>query len=117
MNDVREILQKAQSGMASLAKEQGDAIRAFGGFDSAVCAKGAIDAKTKELICVAVAVHARCEYCIVIHVYQAYQAGATRDEILEAALVATALGGGPAMVYTATLLQDAVNEFEQDFKK
>ena len=57
----------------------------------------------------------RCEYCIVYHVYKAYEAGATREEIIEAAMIAVAFGGGPSMAYSVTTLMDAVNEFEHDF--
>ena len=39
------------------------------------------------------------------------------EEFLEAAMVAAgSFGGGPSMAYSATVLQDAVNEFENDFK-
>lgn len=44
----------------------------------------ALDVKTKELISVGIAAYNRCKYCIVVHVYNAYQAGATRQEILDA---------------------------------
>ena len=47
---------------------------------------------------------------------KAYEAGATREEILEAAMVAVAFGGGPSMAYTVTTLKDAVDEFEHDFE-
>lgn len=76
-----------------------------------------VDVKTKELISVAIAAYNRCEYCIVYHVYKAFEAGATKEEILDAAMVAVAFGGGPSMVYTSTLLKDSIKEFESDFKK
>ena len=47
--------------------------------------------------------------------YKAYEAGATREEIIEAAMIAVAFGGGPSMAYSVTTLMDAVNEFEHDF--
>ena len=59
-----------------------------------------------------------CKYCIVVHVYNAYQAGATRQEILDAAMVAAGgFGAGPSMAYSSTYLLAAVNEFEHDFDK
>lgn len=39
----------------------------------------ALDVKTKELISVGIAAYNRCKYCIVVHVYNAIQAGATRQ--------------------------------------
>jgi hypothetical protein len=40
-----------------------------------------------------------------------------REEIYDAAMVAVAFGGGPAMAYTSTLLKDSVNTFAPDFGK
>lgn len=77
---------------------------------------GAIDLKTKELISVAIGCYNRCEYCIVYHSYKALEAGATPEEIREAAMVSVAFGGGPSMAYSVTLLADCINEFQNDFK-
>lgn len=76
----------------------------------------AIDPKTKELISIGVAVFSRCLYCIVYHTYKALEAGATKDEILQASMVSVAFGGGPAMAYSVTLLNKSIKEFEGDFK-
>jgi AhpD family alkylhydroperoxidase len=58
----------------------------------------------------------RCEYCIVYHTYKAFEAGATKEEIIEAAMVAVAFGGGPSIAYSVTLLQESIKEFENEFK-
>ena len=95
----------------------GTYVEAFIGIQDATFGDSAISNKTKELISVAMGIEKRCKYCIVAHVYNAYEAGATRQEILEAAMVAMGgFGSGPSMAYSATLLLDAVNEFEKDFK-
>lgn len=75
-----------------------------------------LDLKTKELMSVAIGCYNRCEYCIVYHSYKALEAGASKEEILEAAMVSVAFGGGPSMAYTVTLLQECIDEFEKDFK-
>jgi len=75
-----------------------------------------LDVKIKELISVAIGVFSRCEYCIAFHVYKALEEGATRDEIMEAAMVAVAFGGGPTMAYSTTLVRDSIDEFEKDFQ-
>jgi AhpD family alkylhydroperoxidase len=46
--------------------------------------EGALDAKTKELIGLAMAAQVTCEYCIYYHTKAAQQHGATEDEIKEA---------------------------------
>ena len=65
---------------------------------------------------VAIGAYNRCEYCIVFRVYKALEAGASREEIIEAAMVAVAFGGGPSMAYSVTLLKASIDEFEKDFR-
>lgn len=69
---------------------------------------GKLDAKTRELIAIAVAVTTRCDGCITIHVGEALKHGATREEIAETLGVAVDLNAGAALVYSARTL-DAVN--------
>lgn len=104
------------SGLATLAETNGDSVNAFMNLLGTNYADGALDTKTKELISVAIGAYNRCEYCIVFHVYKALEAGATREQILESAMVAVAFGGGLSMAYSVTLLKDSIDEFEQDFK-
>lgn len=56
-------------------------------------ANGAIPRKYRELIAVAVALAEQCPYCIEAH---SKAAGATREEVVEAAFVAAALKAGAA---------------------
>lgn len=67
---------------------------------SATSAK-ALDAKTRELIAIAVAVTTRCDGCIAVHTQAAKDAGASKEEIMEALSVAVALNAGAALVYSA----------------
>lgn len=113
----REILDKAMKGMGELGKTNGELMNGFMGFAGALYKPGALDTKTKELISVSIAVYARCEYCIVMHVCNALKAGATRTEIMEAGMVSTAFGAGPALAYSTVLLKDAIDEFAPDFDK
>lgn len=57
---------------------------------------GAISTKEKSLIALACAVAVKCEHCVKAHKEKALNAGATMDEILEAAAVAglVRLGSG-----------------------
>ena len=66
-----------------------------------------LDAKTRELIALAVSVTTRCDGCITVHSAEALKQGASREEIAEALGVAVALNAGAAMVYSARVL-DAV---------
>jgi AhpD family alkylhydroperoxidase len=78
---------------------------------------GALSEKFKELIGVAIGSYNRCEYCIVYHVYQSFKLGATREEVLEAALTAAIYGGGPTLAYISTLVQDSIEAFAPEFGK
>jgi AhpD family alkylhydroperoxidase len=82
--------------MAELAPA---AMKAFYAFDQAVMAEGAIPAKYKELIALAVAVTTQCPYCIDIHSGNAKKLGATEQEITEATLVAAALRAGGSVTH------------------
>jgi AhpD family alkylhydroperoxidase len=71
---------------------------------------GHLDAKTRELIALAVSVTSRCDGCITVHTSEALKHGATREEIAEALGVAVALNAGAAMVYSARVM-DAVSAY------
>jgi AhpD family alkylhydroperoxidase len=62
-------------------------------------ADGAIPAKTKELMAVAVALTTQCPYCIDIHTKRAKAAGCTGAELAETTLVAAALRAGGAVTH------------------
>ncbi len=114
--NVREMLNDFVGGLGSLGETNGAMVDAFMGLLGAAYEPNALDLKTKELISVGIGCYNRCEYCIVYHSYKAFEAGATKEEILEAAMVAVAFGGGPSIAYSVTLLKDCIAEFENDFK-
>lgn len=113
----RELLNDFMGGLQQVGTTNGEQVNAFMNLLGAAYKPGALDVKTKELISVAIGAYNRCEYCIVFHVYNALKAGATREEIMEAAMVAVAFGGGPSIAYSVTLLKQSIDEFEGDFKK
>ncbi|WP_414449402.1 carboxymuconolactone decarboxylase family protein [Burkholderia sp. 22PA0099] len=64
-----------------------------------------LDAKTRALIALSVAVTARCGGSIAIHADAAAEAGASRQEIAEALGVAVAMNTGAALVYSARVME------------
>jgi AhpD family alkylhydroperoxidase len=66
---------------------------------------GAIPLKYRELIAVACAHVTQCVYCMEDHVGGAKKAGASRAEIVEAALLAAALRAGAAGAHGAFALK------------
>jgi AhpD family alkylhydroperoxidase len=67
----------------------------------AALASGVLDAKTKELIALAIAVSKECDGCIAAHAHAAVRHGAIPLEAAEAIGVAFLMNGGPATVYGA----------------
>ena len=67
----------------------------------AALADGVLDARTKELIALAIAVSKECDGCIAAHAHAAVQHGATPAEAAEAIGVTFLMNGGPATVYGA----------------
>lgn len=108
--DRKKQLESFVNGLGEMGREQPDTVNAFMGLLKSAYAPGALDLKTKELISVAIGCYNRCEYCIVYHVSKAFEAGATKEEIIEAAMVSVAFGGGPSMAYSVTALKEAVEQ-------
>lgn len=86
-----------------LASAQADAFHAF---SKAVFADGALPAKTKQLIAVAVAHVTQCPYCIRGHTRLATRHGATPEEIMEAIWVAAEMRAGGAYAHSALALDE-----------
>jgi AhpD family alkylhydroperoxidase len=99
----------AMEAMERLGEEIPGVMDAFTGMHSAVLIEGALGVKEKRLIMVGAAVAIRCEPCIRVHVKGALEAGASRDEVLEAAACGILMGGGPSAAYAALYLMDELD--------
>ena len=77
----------------------------FAAFDKAAMADGAIPARTKELMAVAVALTTQCPYCIEIHTKRARAAGCSEAELAETVMVAAALRAGGAVTHGTHCLE------------
>ena len=87
--------------------------KAFQAFSQQVFADGALPAKTKQLIAVAVAHVTQCPYCIRGHTKAALRQGATRQELMEAIWVAAEMRAGGAYAHTALCLTTIAEEQEK----
>ena len=79
---------------------------AFTAFSQRVFADGALPAKTKQLIAVAVAHVTQCPYCIRGHTKLAMRHGATREELMEAIWVAAEMRAGGAYAHAALAIEE-----------
>lgn len=78
----------------------------FAEFDKIVGKEdGAIPRKYRELIALAVACTTQCPYCLDVHTRGAKRAGATREEVVEAAMLAAALRAGAAVTHGGLALK------------
>jgi AhpD family alkylhydroperoxidase len=78
---------------------------AFRAFSRSVFVEGALSAKSKQLIAVAVAHVTQCPYCIRGHTDAALQKGATAEEIMEAIWVAAEMRAGGAYAHSVLALE------------
>jgi len=103
--DWKDLVQESQKAFGALAKGNPKIMDGMKALDEAGAVHGALDAKTRELIALAVAASTRCDTCIGVHAKAAVAAGATREELLEALAVAIGLNAGAAFVYSARILE------------
>jgi AhpD family alkylhydroperoxidase len=71
----------------------------FGELHKAAVADGAVSARMKELVALAIAVVKQCDGCIAYHAKAAARRGATAEEVAEVLGVALLMDGGTASVY------------------
>jgi AhpD family alkylhydroperoxidase len=87
-------------------------MKSFGDLARAATQDGALNAKTKELIALALGVAGHCEACIGFHTEMLVRLGVSRQEVEEALGVAVYMGGGPSLMYSASALA-AFAEFSE----
>ncbi|MBW7930586.1 MAG: carboxymuconolactone decarboxylase family protein [Gammaproteobacteria bacterium] len=78
--------------------------QAFQAFSRQVFADGALPARTKQLIAVAVAHVTQCPYCIKGHTKAALRHGVTPQELMEAIWVAAEMRAGGAYAHSTLAL-------------
>jgi AhpD family alkylhydroperoxidase len=79
---------------------------AFDAFSRQVFADGALSAKMKQIVAVAVAHVTQCPYCIKGHTKAALRAGATEQELMEAIWVAAEMRAGGAYAHSALAIAE-----------
>jgi AhpD family alkylhydroperoxidase len=109
-NKYRDLTQSISAGLSSLRTSTPEVMKSFHELGKSATANGALDAKTKELIALALSVAARCDPCIGFHAKALVKLGATRQEVDEMLGVTTYMGGGPSVMYAANAIA-AFDEF------
>ena len=101
MFDWNAYRQQIAAAVGEISKISPDTVRGYAQLGNAGAKTGKLDAKTRELIALAVAVTRQCDGCITVHTDAAIKHGATREEVMEALGVAIAVNAGAALVYSA----------------
>ena len=87
------------SRFSEVGKNAPDLARKFFEWYGAVFADGALSAREKSLIALAVAHAVQCPYCIDAYSKDALEKGADVDQMTEAVHVAAAIRGGASLVH------------------
>jgi len=101
---VANFFEAWQADRQMMKEQTPDIVRAFGGFYQTVMKEGALSVREKELIALAIGLAMRCSPCIRLHVQGCLKAGATREQVLEAAGVAVMMQGGPTFTHIPEVL-------------
>ncbi|QGM46813.1 carboxymuconolactone decarboxylase family protein [Methylocystis heyeri] len=112
LQDWPELTKLLSADVRNLRVGAPDVMKAFGAMAMSASATGALDAKTKELIALAIGVSTRCDDCIAFHSKAAVEKGATREEVLETLGMAIYMGAGPSAMYASHALA-AFDQFAQ----
>lgn len=107
MLDWNEYRKQLTTSIREVGTLSPDTLKGYQTLAGAGAKTGHLDAKTRELIALAVAVTTRCDGCIAVHSKAALKHGATKEEIAEALGVAIDLNAGAALVFSARVM-DAI---------
>jgi AhpD family alkylhydroperoxidase len=110
VNDWSEFTKSLSADLRELRTGVPDVMKAFSSLAIAAGKPEALDAKTKELIALAIGVSVRCDDCIAFHMKAAIDRGATRQEVMETLGMAIYMGAGPSVMYASHALA-ALNQF------
>ncbi len=101
MLDWSEYRRELLAAIADIGKISTETVRGYRALSDAGAKTAVLDAKTRELIALAVAVTRQCDGCITVHTAAAVKHGATREEVVEALGVAIAVNARAALVFSA----------------
>lgn len=95
----QEVIEELRASTRSLTQAAPETWTAFADLHRAAVAEGALTARVKELMALAIATVKQCDGCIAYHAKAAARHGATAPEVAEALGVALLMDGGTASVY------------------
>lgn len=112
-NSTEAALHDYKVGLGTFTKKMPEIAGHYNAFTEACFKEGLLDQKQKQLIALGISIYSQDEYCMIYHTKGCLDQGASEEEILEAAGVAAAFGGGAAMSQAVTLVQECISELNQ----
>jgi len=103
--DHTGLIKNINDNLGPFRKSQSEAMLGFGQLAKASMAEGAVSAKHKELIALAIGITQHCSGCIGFHVKALHRLGCTKQELEEMLAVCVYMGGGPGLMYVAEALK------------
>jgi AhpD family alkylhydroperoxidase len=94
-----EVMGDIRNPARELREQIPDVLSGYAAMQRAVLVDGALPARIKELIALAIAVTRECDGCIAAHALGAARRAATEEEVAEALGVAIMMNGGPGTVW------------------
>ena len=105
MKNWQEMTKEMTAQIKNLRGGAPEVMKAFSGIAQAASATKVLDAKTKELIALGIAVAVRCDDCIAFHAKAACEQGASQQEVIETLGMAIYMGAGPSVMYASHALE------------
>jgi AhpD family alkylhydroperoxidase len=105
MSGMKEFYERVGANMEKMKRELPAVTAGFGTLFSKIMTDGKLSLREKELVALGIAVSANCKPCIAAHTKKCLEAGASREQILEAAAVAVVMGGGPAYMHVPEVIE------------
>lgn len=109
LKNWRQFLPKIGQSMKDIKELSPSTIDGYRMLHLAGAETGNLDAKTRELIALGVAVTTRCDSCIANHVKKAIELGVSKAELTEALGVAVAMNASAALAFSGRVM-DAYND-------
>jgi AhpD family alkylhydroperoxidase len=111
-SNAKDYYENNAAAMRPVRASMAELIKGFGTLHQAAMKPGVLSVLEKELMALAIGLAVRCENCIYAHIQAAVNAGATREQVLEAAGVAVLMQGGPTYTYLPRVVEalDAIAE-------
>lgn len=102
--DYKALTSEISANLVPLSADLSPVLKAFHELGKAATSAGALDAKTKELIALAIGVAVHCDGCIGFHTKALVKLGASKAEIEETLGMAVYMGGGPSLMYASNAM-------------